>query len=62
MPIGFSCKDVDEYALIMEDIINNFKKYENSINTFRNNISNNRRKYQIDNFVNDFKQSFEWTN
>lgn len=62
LPIGFSCNNINEYALIMGDIINNFEKYNDIINAFRNNISINRSKYKIENSVNNFKKSFEWTN
>jgi hypothetical protein len=59
-PIGICCDTIDDYVRVMGDIINNYEAYNKKFEVFRNNILKQRNKYQIQNSIENLRNSFQW--
>ena len=59
-PIGICSYSFDEYVLKMEDIIENFDKYQNTFQVFRENIFKKREECKIENSVSQIREAFTW--
>lgn len=60
MPIGIRCFSLDEYALKMEDIIENYNSYKPVFQNFRENILKKREECKIENSIPLLRNSFIW--
>jgi hypothetical protein len=58
--MGISCNSVEEYARIMEDIINNYQEYRIRFNEFRTNILQKRNMMSIENSAHHIRDYFTW--
>lgn len=59
-PIGIACKSIDEFANTLTYYINNYKSLVSTIDMYRNNILEIRKKYTIENSVEEIRKSFTW--
>lgn len=60
MPIGIRCFSLDEYVLKMEDIIENYSRYQSVFKDFRENILKKREECKIENSISHLRKSFIW--
>jgi hypothetical protein len=59
-PIGYTCRNVEEFTDKMRDMIENYKSHVPEFDSFRKNIMKVREKYAIENSVGEIKRSFSW--
>lgn len=57
-PIGLQCKNLEEYAMRMCDMIENYPIYKDKLGIFRNNMLEYRKEYAIENNLTKVKKAF----
>lgn len=58
LPIGIKCRDIEEMATKMVDIIENYEAYRGKLEEFRNNILVLRDRIRVENQLQDIRAAF----